>query len=133
MKKNDLCKLALIGISLGMTTSALQAATEEKDSKELLSLTDKKDQYVCSSYQNCGKCGGACNLKNPKTPGLTDEQKKEAEEYQKQHQDKAGAQSGPSLPGQEKCGAFCASPSDSSDSSSDNSASMRAKRETLRN
>lgn len=132
MKKIDLCKLALLGITLGLTTGAI-SPTSTDVSQQL--LADASERYVCSSYQNCGKCGGACNFKNPKTPGLTPEEVKKAEEYQKEHgKDKGATATEPSAPGQEKCGSFCASSSgDDADASNENSSAMRAKRQNFRN
>jgi len=133
MKKMDLCKLALLGITLGLTTSSIQAHTNDINDISNQTLADAGDRYICSSYQNCGKCGGSCNIKNPKTPGFTPEEIKQAEEYQKEHaKEKEGAKDGPSAPGQEKCGTFCASTSGNSTSSDDNSSTMKAKRNTLR-
>lgn len=131
----DLCKLALLGLTLGLTTNAIQAS--ENTSSNTVShqaLANGGDHYVCSSYQNCGKCGGSCNFKNPNTPGLTPEEKKKAEEFQKENEkEKGSTQETPSAPGKEKCGTFCASISGNSDSSSDNSSAMKVKRQSLRN
>lgn len=74
-----------MGITAALTLSAAPERSEKVSNQE---LADAADQYICANYNNCGLCGGKCSLKNPETPGLTPEQKKEAEEWQKKHKEK---------------------------------------------
>lgn len=127
MKKMDLCKLALLGIFLGTASSSLQANPQDLHTKQL--LADNSDRYICSAYQNCGFCGGRCQIKNPKTPGLTPEEVKKAEEYQQEKEKKTDKEESD----QNKCGSFCSATKDgNSRDKNDNSSTMKTKRDNLR-
>lgn len=132
MRKLNLARLALLGIA----TSLLHTGTADSSTNQYnQALAQADDQYICSNYNNCGKCGGRCNIKNPNTPGLTPEQKKQAEEYQKNHPSEEGKEqkNQPSAPGQEDCGVFCASSDSDASQSTKVSTHMRAKRQNIAN
>ncbi len=83
MNKSSLAKVALIAL---LASSVTVVAAPEKTQLKVNasdSSANGQDHYVCLKYNNCGKCNGKCVPRNPQTPGLTPEEKKEAEENQK--------------------------------------------------
>lgn len=111
-----------MGITTGLALSQNISASPIELNQQ---MAQSSDQYICATYNNCGLCGGKCNIKNPETPGFTPEQKKEAEEYQKKHKDDKKDDKSSKDDGNQ---VFCNAKKDADSTDSKNSEKMKAKR-----